>query len=124
MGFADEIRQWTEKVKAREQAVFDGVVQALHASIVEGSTVTGSPGQPVAIDGHGELKESWEVVRESPDVAVIATDVEYAPEIELGVRQGKALTLRAPVGGFHSVALTVAGFDKVVADVVKEVAGA
>lgn len=119
MGFADEVRAWTEKAKGREQQLFDGVVDAAFASIVEGSPVTGAPGQPVAEGGNAKLKLSWEKEIIGTE-AVIATPVDYAPDVEDGLRNGKPMNLESPVGGFHSVKLTVAGFERIVADEVRK----
>lgn len=121
--FGDQIREFNRGFQATSQAHFVNVVSALAASITDGSPVTGSPGQPVDT---GNLKASWHTDFTSPRQAMISTNVEYAPYIEdgivpLGGRRGNAtgsssqrLTLRSQVGGFHSVALTIAGFDRVI----------
>lgn len=123
MEFGDAIRAFEVKVKTKHQAVFAGVVAETANSIKFGSELTGAPGQPVDT---GALQGSWQTDFESPESAVIGTNLEYAPYIEDGVvpvgsHRGNVtgdtkqrLTLRSAVGGFHSVALTVAGFDKIV----------
>jgi phage gpG-like protein len=116
--FADDVKRFALKVERQERAVFEGVVLAAHASIVQGSHVTGAPGQPVDT---GHLKASWQVDIEG-DVGTIGTNVEYAPAIEDGIGPHGPLTLRSEVGGFHSVAMTRAGFPRLVEQVTREVA--
>lgn len=121
MGFADDLRIFAAKVQARNQAVFVNTCAAAKDSIQNGSPVTGAPGQPVDTSN---LKASWQLTFDSPSSALISTNVVYAPFIEEGVapvRSGNVtgttkqrLTLRSPVGGFHSVALTVAGLSRIV----------
>jgi hypothetical protein len=94
--------------------VFVGCVQEAQRSVVEGSALTGAPGQPVQT---GFLKGSWQVVYDSPNQATIGTNVAYAESIEDGVSYahgGKPMTLRSEVGGWHSVAHTVENFDRIV----------
>jgi hypothetical protein len=117
--FAEQVRTWTLQVKERSHAVYLGVGDAVYGSIVEGSPITGAPGQPVDT---GNLRASW--IRETgPTRTTITTNTIYAPQIEDGTREGRALTLRSKVGGFHSVKLTVAAFNALVANVVKAVQG-
>ena len=106
--FGLELTTFLLKVKAREQAVFVNTVAAIQDSIQHGSAVTGAPGQPVDT---GNLLDSWHTVFESNTVATISTNVEYAPVIEDNTR---GATLHSQVGGWHSVALTRAGFQRLV----------
>lgn len=115
MGFRDDLTRFEKKVAAKNQAVFVATVAAAKTSIVEGSAVTGAPGQPVDT---GNLKGSWQVEFETPTRALISTNVAYAKSIEDGVSYahgGTPMTVRSQVGGFHSIALTIAGLDKIVA---------
>lgn len=109
--FNRELDAWLNKVKGRREALFVNVASAVKASVQSGSPVTGSPGQPVQT---GHLKGSWHLEFESPTAAVISTNVEYAPPIEEGVGPHGALTLRSQVGGWHSVKMTRAGFQRLV----------
>ena len=132
MGFADDVRAFNRKIETQERDIFTGVVDLAHESIVEGSQVTGAPGQPVDT---GALKASWVKSYPSKDEAVISTNLVYAPIIEDGERRigsdayyatkegTQKLYLRSEVGGFHSVALTLAGFDKIVESVTNRVVG-
>jgi hypothetical protein len=113
MSFADQVRSFSVKVEGVARDVFVNTVTATAESITDGSALTGAPGQPVDT---GALKASWQTVFESPTSAVIGTNLVYAPLIEDGIsgRTGQPLTLRSAVGGFHSVALTVLNFDRIV----------
>lgn len=126
MSFSGDIKKFTKIIKQRNNDVFVGVAEEVHRSIQTGSEITGAPGQPVG--GHqpgrryvgGALRASWQL-QIDPDSALISTNMIYAPQIEDGTREGRALTLWSPVGGFHSVKTTIAGFDKIVEHVLKKV---
>jgi hypothetical protein len=119
MGFADDVKRFGAKVEKQSRDVFVGTVLAVHESIVQGSPITGAPGQPVDT---GNLKSSWQsdIVG---DVGTVSTGVAYAPAIEEGVGPHGPLTQRSPVGGFHSVKLTIAGFARLVEDQVRKLGG-
>lgn len=117
--FRDQLHAFTAKLGHLEQAVFQGVILEAQRSIVDGSELTGAPGQPVDT---GTLKGSWQSWLEGDDTAIIATDVTYAPYIEDGGNSRGAFTLRSAVGGFHSVSLTTSNIDRIVAAVTERVA--
>ena len=117
MTFDSDLAAWVAKIHARNKAVFVNTAAAVKGSIVDGSPTTGAPGQPVDT---GTLKASWQLAFESPSVALISTNVKYAPVIEDNVR---GATLRSAVGGFHSVRYTVAGFERLVAVEVRRAGG-
>jgi hypothetical protein len=96
------------------------VTQEVQRSVVEGSELTGAPGQPVDT---GTLRASW--VGRFVDRArwELSTNVEYAPHIENGGNARGPFTLRSAVGGFHSVKLTRASWGKIVATVAARVTG-
>lgn len=109
MSFQRDLADFVRKTEAKRRAVFLNTVSATKDSIVNGSPLTAAPGQPVDT---GNLRNSWDHAFEGGgDAATIFTNVEYAPIIEDNVR---GATLRSQVGGFHSVKLTVAGFEKIV----------
>jgi phage gpG-like protein len=115
MGFASDMRRVQLRLSQRRREVFVGCVEETTRSIVEGSDLTGSPGQPVDT---GRLKASWQTVFESPTHAVIGTNVEYARSIEDGISYahgGTPITIRSKVGGTHSVQRTTLNFDRIVA---------
>lgn len=114
--FAAGLAAWGNEAAQDAQAIFDGTLDELERSVVEGSELTGAPGQPVG--NTGRLKRSWQTTRPAPDIGEISTDLDYAPIVEDG-----AMPLHSPVGGSHSVKLTVAGFDRVVDAVAQRVMG-
>lgn len=111
MTFTSDLNAFIEKVGENARAAFLGVVAEAERSIKDGSEITGAPGQPVQ---SGDLKRSWATHFPEPNAAVISTSLAYAPGIEDGInlKTGAALTLRSPVGGFHSVKTTEAGFQR------------
>lgn len=114
MSFESEIAAWVVKVKQRERALFVGVATAVKDSIVNGSAVTGAPGQPVV---SGTLKNSWQLEFESPSVAVISTNVVYARSIEENLRNAKIPRGKpkgSTVGGPHSLKLTRVGAGRLI----------
>lgn len=113
--FGAQLQNFQRKVAFRERAVFVGTATEVLRSIQEGSEITGAPGQPVDT---GNLRASWNIAFPDENTAVVSTNVEYAPEIEDNTR---GASLRSAVGGFHSVKITRAGFDRIVASEVKKV---
>jgi len=108
MSFTEDLRRFELRTLTRSNAVFVNTASAVKASITDGSPITGAPGQPVDTSF---LKNSWILDFPAPGVAEITTGCAYAPVIEYNVRGAR---LRSAVGGFHSVALTVAGFPRLV----------
>lgn len=108
MSFDRDLAAFVAKTEAKRRAVFVNTVSAVKDSVVNGSPITGAPGQPVDT---GTLKNSWVAEFDTSESATISTNVEYAPVIEDNLR---GATLRSQVGGFHSVKLTVAGFQRLV----------
>jgi hypothetical protein len=105
MSFGDDLLRFVVRTKTRTRALHAAIATKVHESVVEGHPATGAPGQPVDTSN---LKTSWTLAI-APQEATISTNVDYAPAIEDGVGPHGPLTLRSPVGGFHSVKLTVAG---------------
>lgn len=136
--FADQVAAFRRKVEQRARDVHTVAADLAHQSIVEGSPLTGAPGQPVDT---GNLRASWQRIIDGPLEQRIVTNTVYAPFIEDGVRPGAVagtgedgtldpikapdtqLTLRSQTGGFHSLKLTRAGWDRIVAAAVAEVTG-
>ena len=116
MSFTGDLLRFNLKVNARARTVFTNVAAATKFSVTDGSAITGAPGQPVDT---GNLKGSWQLTFPGPwradimatGVAPDGTPVGYASVIEHNLR---GATLRSAVGGHHSVALTVAGFPRLV----------
>lgn len=105
------MRSEVARIGAMAERMFVAVGLEAHRSIQSGSEITGSPGQPVDT---GNLRNSWQLTRETDSLITIDTPVEYAQPIEDGVGRYGPLELRSAVGGFHSVALTVAGLGRIV----------
>lgn len=117
MSFSDGVNGFTSKLEAKNNAVFVGVCAEVNRSIVHGSEITGATGQPV---DSGRLKASWIPEFKDEKTFELTTDVPYAPIIEDNAR---GATLRSTTGGFHSVAMTEAGFPHIVAHVVAQQRG-
>jgi hypothetical protein len=121
MSFQDDVNRFAAKVATNSRAIFVNSASHAHESIVNGSPVTGAPGQPVDT---GALRASWVLSFDSQDSASISTNLAYAPANEYGITDdGRPYTQKSPVGGRHSVALTVAGFDRIVAVETAKVVG-
>ncbi|MGB0878683.1 MAG: hypothetical protein ACPGVY_11365 [Mycobacterium sp.] len=129
MSFGDDLALFKTTVVGRSQAVFLGSVNRLHGSIVDGSEVSGAPGQP---RDTGFLAGSWQETYPEEWVGQTATGAEYALPIEHGQQapyqhhsSGKTVTPR-PIqyrsgGGSDSVKLTRAAWPRIVESVVSEV---
>lgn len=100
----DAVRVMLAQINATTAAIFEDVGMEAQRSIVEGSELTGAPGQPVQT---GNLKTSYTRWYDSPTKQTIGTNVVYAPDIEDGVGPRGPLTLRSTVGGFRSIAHTL-----------------
>lgn len=122
MSFGDQMGRVRLRIATTHRAVFDGAVLEATRAIVEGSEITGSPGQPVDT---GNLKASYQTVYESPTRAVIGTNVEYARAVEDGIGPHGAVTYGAKngIGGSHSVRQLVVNWDRVVAVVTERERG-
>jgi hypothetical protein len=120
MTFASQLQAFAEKAKQREREVFTRSVEAVAQSVVFGSEITGSPGQPE------DLREGqWVTQYDGESTATISTDDPSARSVEDGISHlhGGPITLNSPIGGFHSVLQTRLGFEKIVEDVTQKVVG-
>jgi hypothetical protein len=119
--FALRLRAASARHQETVRRAFLRATEEVQRSVVEGSELTGAPGQPVDL---GYLKGSFIPDFVSPLRWRLTTNAAYAPSIEDGVSYahgGTPLTLRSPVGGFHSVKLTKAGWPRIVAQIASEV---
>jgi hypothetical protein len=125
MPFADDINRFTVKVATRSKAVFLNTVSAAQDSIVNGSALTGSPGQPVGQYGPGyhagevggELKSSWQTIFEGEWSATIGSNAtSHNLQNEDGIARpgGGPYNQRSTVGGRFSVRKTRAGMQRIV----------
>lgn len=129
--FADLLREFSVKTERIAHDVFVNSASAVLDSIQNGSTVTGAPGQPVGQYGPGyhpgevggTLKQSWQLEFPSAEKALVSTNVQWAVQNEYGISATDGpYVQRSTVGGRHSVALTRAGWDKIVASEAAKVA--
>lgn len=123
MSFGQQLRQFQRKVEQRAEAVRQATVAEVKRSLNEGSELTGAPGQPVAPDapaGGRKLRGSYTEKFHSPASAEVSTSIPWAPDVEDGMKDGDPMQLRSDVGGFHSVALTRAGFPRIVRHAMEE----
>jgi len=105
-------------IRERQRKLFVRVAEKMQESLVFGSTVTASPGQPKQT---GDLIRSWQPTFPEQWRARSASGLEYAPNIEYGQGPHGKLTLRSVVGGFHSRELTRTGFQRMVDTSVAEI---
>ena len=127
--FDAQLRDFNAKLARRVHDVFVRSTEEVQESIVEGSPVTGAPGQPVDT---GLLKGSWVPKRHERFLWDTSTPVAYAPVVEeggltmassrSGAMSGSRYTLRSESGGWHSVKTTRAAWQKIVDHAVREVA--
>lgn len=123
MSFRSDLERHKRNTRARLRQTFVAATEEVQRSIVEGSAITGAPGQPVGQYAHkvgGALKGSWIPRFLGPWVWRTTTRLDYAPSIEDGVSYahgGSRMTLRSSVGGFHSVKMTRTGWPSIVAKV-------
>lgn len=114
MGFAQSLANFAAKTKENLQATREGVDDETFRSIVEGSEITGAPGQPVRTR---KLHDSW-----SQDVSetetVTSSDSPYAPAVEENLNNAVYEN-----HGPHSVKQTVVAFPRIVEEVVARVVG-
>lgn len=114
--FLDAINKFIGKAEVNSQVTFVGSVTETKNSIVHGSELTGAPGQVVADYQGGTLAASWQEEWLSPTQVRISTSAPHAQSNEDGIARpgGGPYVQRSAIGGRHSVALTRAGFDKIV----------
>lgn len=115
MAFAQDMARIRGKIAKRDRAMFVNCSTELQRSVVEGSEVTGSPGQPVDT---GLLKGSYIPEFTGRWTWRTSSNVEYAPHVEHNVRGATFNN-----GGPHNRALTVAGWKRIVAFVHARVVG-
>lgn len=113
------IEDFEAKVQKRIVQLHARLAFAMRDSVVDGSSVTGAPGQPVDT---GNLRASWQLTFPSPLLARLVSSATYAEAIENGVGPHGPMILRSEVGGFHSVKMTRSAFPKLTDRIVREVA--
>ncbi len=121
ISFSEQMQQAVQKARNDLMHLHGRVSVAAQNEVKFGGGVTGAPGQPLK---SGALRNSYQLTFPTPTTSQIATDKPYARSIELGVGPHGPLTLRSSIGGFHSIALVVAGFDRLVANELAQMQGA
>lgn len=106
------LREFQEKIEVLPVAVFERCVGAVYGSVVDGSKITGSPGQPVLT---GFLKGDWRITELGPLHAFVYTTSPYALKVEHAAQK-----LVSKVGGHHSVKKTRSGWQRLVTAVTQD----
>lgn len=111
MSFESEIEAHKRRRDERLRRIGIECAEEVARSVVEGSELTGAPGQPVQL---GTLRGSWVSAWVSRTLWRIVTKLVYAPVIETLEGKYGPITIRSPVGGGHSVAKTRTGWQNIV----------
>lgn len=124
--FAEGLGQFIEFAEARTKDAFVHATEEVQRSVVDGSELTGAPGQPVRT---GTLKGSWIGEFLSETLWQLTTNLEYAEYIENGGNDRGPFNPargapRSQVGGYHSVAHTITGWPRILEFVTRPTAGA
>lgn len=122
--FSQQLQAFAQKVEQRNRDIFVGTTTEVTRSMADGSELTGALGQPVdtaalrtdwATNGNFTGPWQWET----------GTNKDYAEVIEydLPTPSGKnfSQTQKSPVGGCHSRAATIGGWQNIVNHVTGEV---
>jgi len=108
--FAAWLRNVALDVRNREEDCFLNICDHVEMSVLVGSPVTGAPGQPIK---SGDLINSWKKeVNLRQRTGTFTSECPYAEIIETNARGAQ---LRSEVGGFHSVAMTLAAMNRIIA---------
>jgi hypothetical protein len=101
------------KIDALDAGLLPSVGKLAFESVVDGSRLTGAPGQPVGESGDLKASWSWGMPTDT-EVAIVSTSP-YARFNEDGVRAGgKPYVQHSGVGGRHSLRLTRLGLQAIV----------
>ena len=107
MSFDSDVGKFVDDTDDAMRRTFVEATVQVRRSIVEGSDLTSAPGQPVDT---GALKASFIDEFTGAESWRISTNLAYAPVIEEGV----GFIQRSPVGGSHSLKMTVSGWERIV----------
>jgi hypothetical protein len=125
--WVSRLPEFARTLDRSEKEIFDGIVDLAYESVVNGSLITGSPGQPSDLrDADPATGKDWVKEYDGDFSAVIGNADKSALSVEDGFshKHGKPLTkLHSDVGGFQSVALTVNGYDKIAMEVAQKYVG-
>lgn len=119
-GFSAGFGRFRMKVEAFSVDLLPRVGELMYESIVNGSPITGAPGQP---ELSGDLERSYELTFPTPDSVQVATMSSYAVPNETGIRAGGGKYVQhSSKGGRWSVSLTRRGLQNIVDVAAREVA--
>ena len=107
MTFHADIARHQRNRDRRFRAIYVACTEEVKRSVVEGSELTGAPGQPVQF---GTLKGSWIDSFVNSNLWRLVTKIIYAPVIEALPES----SIKSKVGGAHSVAKTRTGWPAIV----------
>lgn len=107
MSFLSELYAEGGEIEALAQACFVEIGDEVFRSIVDGSQLTGAPGQPVRT---GHLRSSWVERLTTPTQIRVETD--DLPKAQFIEEDARGIHFKS--GGPHSIKLTVAGFQNIV----------
>jgi hypothetical protein len=111
MSIKDDLNRHRVNTKKAAHRAFVTATETVHLSIVDGHPITGAPGQPIQ---SGDLWDSFVPSFLSRYLWQDVTNLIYAPIIEDAI----GITLRSPVGGFHSVKMTRSAWQRIVDDAI------
>lgn len=114
------LAEFNRILDARTKAIQDGVVELATESVVNGSTLTGAPGQPE------DLREKFQTVPESDTSAIVGVTDPSARSVEDGISYafgGVPAKLHSAIGGFHSFKLTEAALPRLAQTMVQRTGG-
>lgn len=114
--FANSIELFVGRWEGQTARINRRAAELAFRSVTVGSAISGAPGQPVK---SGQLLGAWgldQMDRWNFTISIDPTSpaMAYAGIIEDGIRAGVLLTLRSAVGGFHSLKLTAAAWQRFV----------
>lgn len=113
--FAQQMAAFNTRLRRKVNVLSEDVRDEVFRSVVHGSEITTAPGQPVDT---GTLRDSWQRTTVAPHVEEI-TSTDNPAKVASIEHNWRGATLRSSVGGFHSLAITRLGFNRIV-EVVNE----
>jgi hypothetical protein len=115
MSIAQQLAAFNTRLRRKVNVLPVQAVDEVFRSIVYGSEITTAPGQPV---DKGTLRDSWVREEVEPGIERI-TSTDNPLKVASIENNWRGATLKSSVGGFHSVAITRLGFNRIV-EVVNE----
>lgn len=118
--WTSRLPQFSRELERVVPAIRREVAELALDYIVNGSPVTGAPGQPE------DLRQGqWSISETGPDTTTVGTADSSAPAVEDGISRitGGPVTLNSPIGGFHSVMLTHQNAEPLIKAAVRTVKG-